>query len=645
MTVSASSVRIAQQRVVFATLVLSSCILWIGAFNSGVAKQPVFVLGMALVFSLAVIEWILAQQVTLTLSRPELVAALFIPLFFVSASLRYDVVYTRDALCFAISFLICFFAGAKLFQANHEREWLLRNVVILTAFLCMIGAIQYLFGPVLPLDFFIGPDKRVASLLGNSNFFSAYLILALPLALAAAIRERSQKTKRWRHSVLVGVIVMLLLATQARSSALAAAVVFAVFFAFSRQSQTRRIAIIAAAFLAGSLIVLTLLDPAMGKRFVTMFDLEGSFGRRTYIWSGAMHAFFASPIVGHGIGRFESALFERRSPDYWQTKSEDIVAHAHNEILEIAVEYGIIGILMAAAFLFFVLQHGIRVARADKRTASLTAIALVSSIVGIAVDNLGNVSLRQAPITLFAWLLLGILSSMDREEQRTRSYTLAFKLPSVVAVLPLVACAAFAWWYGSAQLKVFESSVHVLKGIVFPEERTSDRIRHFAAATNADSLNLLAHSLLAREYMKEQRWSEELHQLECLNSLSPFYPKSHLMKAYALNRMDRNVEALQAIDAESRLRSHPETFEIRSFAYRGLKDTTNERRALLQTIEQSIKGGVVGQIPYASRRLKQLNRNMRESQETRTAFATMHAAFSTNIELRNHLQRIQSDDQ
>lgn len=643
MTVSASSIRPALMRTVFATLVATACILWIGAFNSGIAKQPVFVLGAALVLMLYCVGCILARQIHVTLSTTELLVALHVPLFLLSAFFTYNIVYTMDALFFGLSCVIFFFAGAKLFPTARERTWLFDKITILTTVLCAVGAVQYLFTEHIPLDFFVGADKRVGSLLGNSNFFSAYLLLAMPLAFESAMRK--PKTQRGRYYLLAAVMAALLLATQARSSLIACGAALLAFFLLSQNTESRKIALAAAAVLTLLVVFGALLNPTIGKRLTTMFDLEGSFGRRTYMWSGAVNAFVASPIIGHGIGKFEPSLFEYRSPDYWKAQSEDVVAHAHNEILEIAVEYGIIGIVLSAGLLVLVLHRGIHLARSEKRSDSLTAVAVVTSIVGIAVDNLGNVSLRQAPIALLTWLLVGILSSLRYTDQRTRSFTVPLKLPSMAGVLPLIAFAGFAWWYGTAQLRTCQSSVHIMKGIVYPEERTSDRIRHFAAATKTDSLNLLAHSLLAREYMKAQRWGEELLQLERLLSLSPLYPKSYLMRAYALNRMDRNPEALQAIDTESRLRTHPETFEIRSLAYRGLKDTTNERRALSQTIEQAIAGKVSGQIPYATRRLMQLNRNPQESQETKTTLSAIRAAFSSNVELQDYLQHIESGGQ
>lgn len=641
--ITPASMRSAQMRVVFATFMGTACILWIGAFNSGVAKQPVFILGAAIVLTLYIAGAILAQQIRVTFSTVELVAALHVPLFFLSALLTYNVVYTMDALFFSISCVIFFFAGAKLFQTAQERNWLFDRIMIVSGVLCIVGSIQYLFTAQIPLDFFIGVDKRVGSLLANSNFFSAYILLAMPLALEKTMR--TPKAQRWRFYLLAAVMTALLLATQARSSLFGCGAALFTFFLLARKNESKRIAVAAATALIVVVVAAALISPTIGTRLTTMFDLGGSFGRRTFIWSGGMNAFFASPTIGHGIGKFEPSLFEHRSPDYWKTKSEDVVAHAHNELLEIAVEYGIVGVALAAALLFLTLRHGVRLAQLAKQSEHLTAIALVSALVGIAVDNLGNVSLRQAPIALFAWLLLGVLSSINYEKQRTLSHTFSFRLPRLVAVLPFIACGTFAWWYGSIQLNVFASSVHIMRGLALPEERTSDRIRHFSAATNADSLNLLAHSLLAREFMKGQRWSEEVTRLERLLSLSPLYPKSHLMRAYALNRMNRNSEALQAIDMESRLRTHPETFEVRALAYGGLKDTTNERRALLQTIEQSIAGGVIAQIPSAIRRLLLLDRNARESQETRATLSAIRAAFSHNDDLRRYLQHVESGKQ
>jgi hypothetical protein len=68
----------------------------------------------------------------------------------------------------------------------------------------------------------------------------------------------------------------------------------------------------------------------------------------------------------------------------------------------------------------------------------------------------------------------------------------------------------------------------------------------------------------------------------------------------------RNREALEALEKEARLRSHPEVFYIESLVLRKLNDSTRESAALERVLRQCLRGGVTQHLDYAAERLPDL---------------------------------------
>ena len=187
MNFSPLDIRPVQRWCIIAAIILIETILWINSVESGIAKEPLFVLGAALVASLFFIECILGRTLEISFSTIDILVALHLPLFLFSAFRTYDPVYTFGALAFALSCLIFFFAGSSLFPTRDDIDRLFKGIEWLTVLLCIIAAIQYYFGEKLPIDFYVKSNGRVSSLLGHSTFFSAYLIVVFPLMLGQTL--------------------------------------------------------------------------------------------------------------------------------------------------------------------------------------------------------------------------------------------------------------------------------------------------------------------------------------------------------------------------------------------------------------------------------------------------------------------------
>ena len=73
-------------------------------------------------------------------------------------------------------------------------------------------------------------------------------------------------------------------------------------------------------------------DIAWGKEYSKQQD-------RFFMWYGAIHIFLENPLLGVGTGGYQTAMRQRGKP------GDPDMAHPHNNLLHMAVSYGIIGII------------------------------------------------------------------------------------------------------------------------------------------------------------------------------------------------------------------------------------------------------------------------------------------------------------
>ena len=622
-----AALRKTQQWTVILSLALSACILWLNAMNSGIAKQPALFIGAIFLTAVFLSSLCLKKSFDSSFSILELIVALHIPLFLLSAAFTFNTVYSFDALALGIVSLVFFFAGTRLFPAKKDISFLLTSIEILTTLLCTVGFVQYFFGKDLPLDFFLGENNRVASLLGNSAYFAAFLLLMFPLIASQAMYQRSINKPALPSFLLMTAIVFLLFVTQTRSSIIGLGVSVVAFLLLSlNKNNSSKIAGVLAVVTAAAALWMFVLNPALGNRFMTMFDenQKSTFARRMFFWEGGKNAFIASPLFGYGIGSFEQTVLSYRSPDYWTVGSEDIVPHAHNELIEIGIEYGIVGILLCGATLGFVFYRGVSIARTSKGWEQRTAIGLTCSIVGIAVDSLANVALRQAPINALTWLLMGLLSSAAL--RKVKMYEVNFKTPSstILAALPLVGWMVFVLFYIRQQITVFNADIEVMNGL---RNRFTNEValRSYERAVALNPDHLFGQSILTLSRLNAGHWEESLQGLKDLHRLSPFYPKSFLMKAYALHNLGRNTEALPTIEQELRLRSHPESYDLQATILNDLHEDGQERTALLNLLRNDIRGRINFKYQPSCVRLMQLNKSVKDKEESFALFDSLAA--------------------
>lgn len=224
---------------------------------------------------------------------------------------------------------------------------------------------------------------------------------------------------------------------------------------------------------------------------------------RIYNWKAALDQIRVAPILGTGAGthQYFGRLFRRP-----EIQSDPI--HAHSDYLELLAEYGLIGGLGMAAFLFVHLRHGLRrfshilsaelgdldfyqPARSDDLALIIGALSAVAAYL---VHELVDFNLHIPGNALTFAFIFGILAAPSTDENTTSNRTeIAFRLalPVLAIWMGLVGLSKFPgeYWWEKARVALrdgrFATAVDYANRGVHHQQRNSELWFHLGEAKRA----------------------------------------------------------------------------------------------------------------------------------------------------------------
>jgi hypothetical protein len=131
---------------------------------------------------------------------------------------------------------------------------------------------------------------------------------------------------------------------------------------------------------------------------------------RPLIWKATISMIAARPILGHGFGTYVAVYPQYRLPQYFlRPKATNVTDHAHNELLEIAAEQGLVG-LAATLWLWGVaVWCGMRASSRSDGPERRATLGLLAATLVFMLHSLVDVDLRYLPNQSLLWLLMGLL--------------------------------------------------------------------------------------------------------------------------------------------------------------------------------------------------------------------------------------------
>jgi len=297
------------------------------------------------------------------------------------------------------------------------------------------AALQFWF------DFkFFAQGPNPASTFVNRNFFGEYLVCTLPFSVLLLSRLKD-KASVFLQIVSVSFNIVALMMTGTRSALLGLLILALLLpcllmlygkqFVSTGWCTSHRLAALALLLItvvsigsidsANPAIVresgqVDALDRAF-KRTLSMTQAseysEGSFSVRARMWKATARMIVANPVTGVGAGAWEV-----QEPLYQEAGTQiETDYYAHNEMLQLLAEYGLIGWLFLIGLLSYLMSAAYRTwankSPTGEHEALLRSLALSSLLVLLLVSNAGFPWRMATTGALFA-LCLAILVASDR---------------------------------------------------------------------------------------------------------------------------------------------------------------------------------------------------------------------------------------
>ena len=401
---------------------LLACVVVV-AFAFSVDRYQPFIALKQLLFHVFVLAGCLVLLIRSTLLAPFPIKRDLLPclvlLYFFYNTWSFAFSPYSDSVDFThLSLLILFFFLALSSIGSEKRVF---HVLCVIAVILAISAIYALLQSV-GLDYsrFLGAwgsrgmgETRVFSFFGNPNLFAAVLLINLPLMLAGALVYPG----RPRHLFMVAgfLSAVALLLTDTRAAFLGAAVAMGLFGVLIYPGGGRK------RYLGALLMTVILVSGVFWYALKADEGIVRGLGRRQFYWESALKIFRDSPILGSGMGTFETyyPAYRSKSEEFARVekKHEAVLEHTHNEFLETLSDLGIVGFLLFVGILtsFFYRYY----AEWDPRKKYLIA-GNCCGVVGVLVQSLFSVSLRYFWVAMFFWLSLALQSALLNQNRRER---------------------------------------------------------------------------------------------------------------------------------------------------------------------------------------------------------------------------------
>ena len=314
--------------------------------------------------------------------------------------------------------LTLFVYGMLYFLAKHHFRFNRRYFNGLIFILCLFsahGIMQYYGVDFMPRATFQENWHRAFSTFGNPNFFSAYLVLMLPLPMFAYLYQAmNKKTLINGYLLATGLVYYCLLATLTRSGWVGFFASCLLFIILVRlQGYHWKYLIMLFTLLAILTLIFDILSQGQifGRLLRILLDagsvvlqtegFENAGSHRWFIWMKVVDLIKMYPLLGVGIETLDLAF----DKFFYM----DVVSHlgyylrfdkAHNEYLHIAVTAGIPALLVYLVFIGRLVRKAV-----SSYAQNHLSIPLLCSIIGYLVQAFFNIS------TVFAsyafWLFLG----------------------------------------------------------------------------------------------------------------------------------------------------------------------------------------------------------------------------------------------
>ena len=348
--------------------------------------------------------------------------------------LSLDVHQTQMYAALSFAYFSCFVVTLLVVRDVARLDRLAQFLVWAGLLQAVIGVLLFSAGATYRIFFFDVIHDRLKGTFGYHNHFAGYMELCLSVGIGLMLaRLGTEKTRPggWRHKLtlvlgfvlspkmrlrmMLVVLVIALVLTRSRMGNggffVAMLVVGLVTLALSRRAAPAMVGLIISLIVIDVLVVGTwigvekVVERVQGTTLATQSGVhEESLELRQDAARHGLDLVRDFPVLGTGGGSFYNAYIRYRTP------REGYFDHAHNDYVELAADYGLVGVGLLGGFVLLTMAACLKVLR--QRRSSLPrgmAFGVLMAIVALAIHSTVdfNLQLPANALTLMVILAMG----------------------------------------------------------------------------------------------------------------------------------------------------------------------------------------------------------------------------------------------
>jgi len=276
--------------------------------------------------------------------------------------------------------------------------------VIAATLVSLYGIYQFFTGVQMEsgwVDTAANPDvrTRVFSTFENPNLLAEYLLMIIPIGGAFVLTSKNI-VKKGLYTGAVAIMVLAIFMTLSRGGWLGLGAGLVLFLFLTNIK-------LLIALIPLGLIGTMFLPQVILQRISTIASLQDSSNFYRYqLWGGAVRILKDFWVSGVGLGY----LPFRKISGYYITNMAPF--HTHNTYLQVAIEMGVVGLLVLMLIVISGIKMGIGVAANEKNTSTKVFVsAFIAALVGIMVHGVAEHVLYNPKIIFHFWLTIAMITS------------------------------------------------------------------------------------------------------------------------------------------------------------------------------------------------------------------------------------------
>ena len=345
-------------------------------------------------------------------------------------SLSKNVGFTRSAVTVLAFLLICFLLSSSFFNTRQRLSTLANFLVTYGLGMALFALIQHFTWNG---RFYWLRPTQVMSPFGpfaNHNHFAGYMEMLIPIPIALILTRAVRVEMRLLYGFAAIVMGIATVASLSRGGmiSLAASTLFLMVASVratlrqersaSNRSTTRGIGralsrsavVVGISVVIGAGILWIGAEPVIrrvtqGQSTNPAAYTETFYSSRGWVWRDTLSMIRANPILGVGLGAYETAF-----ANYSESDGSLRVLQAHNDYLQILADCGIVGGLIAVWFLALVFRAILRGIDSGDRLLAGLALGSGSGIFAILVHSCVDFNLQVPSNALLFLLLTAVVS-------------------------------------------------------------------------------------------------------------------------------------------------------------------------------------------------------------------------------------------